>query len=286
MPYNKSFATKITIYPEFYSDMYFDYVIKSINNWIDACHAVYKTTFAIKAEQQSGIAKLYSYEGTPDIYDLSKLWRNKYSKYDICFFGSGDVIDAISKSVEPPHELMDVSFSNIEFRYMEYSDYKGLNTLSFGRTLGVPKTYSFDDNHTEDWHKNTEDIDVISKGWVLEISAGQKALNAISSLVDELMELNQTYDSLAKTVEDEGIMFGSTDIGSIYVDGQFVLKAADKKKYKDILKKISTEILNDEMASVDKYKMEFISLKPNNFYFEVYNFSELDLLFHVKTLNI
>lgn len=280
MGYFKEISATVTIYPDFYKCVYFDYLKKKINDWIAECFNAYDQFFTIKVSNPSGIAQFYSYEIGQGEIDYGKIWKNPHGRYIIHMEAGGEIMNSISDSVLPPKDLMEHSISYVDFKYMESSKKEGTKIMVFGKESSVPAEYSSAVQDIEGWRRGIQpDISCVARNFRLAIIAGKEILDSMFNLFQQLIEINEQNNRSLHFEMDESV-------GLISIDGIFLLPEEQKGQFFDILKEIAMLLIQDDLFEIEDAQMVFTPLDKNIFYMEIYSFDDITGIFQKKSLLI
>lgn len=278
MGYFKEISATVTIYPDFYKCVYFDYLKKKINDWIGECLNTYSQSFTIKVSNPSGIAQFYSYAIGDGEIEYDKIWKNSHGRYVIHMEACGEVMNGLSDTVLPPKDLMEHSISYVNFKYMESSRKDGIKIMAFGKENSVPSEYSSFVQDVEGWRRGVQsDISCIARNFRLAFIVGREIYDSMFNLLQQLMEINEENNRSLHFEMDESV-------GLIGINGEFLLPEEQKGHFFDVLKEIGMILIQDDLFEIEEANMAFTPLDKNIFYMETYSFNDIIGVFQKKSL--
>lgn len=286
MPKNRSFNTKITIYPELFKSDDFDYIRDVINTWIEENYIAHTDNFVVSVEQVSGIAQFYNYDKTESAEDLdtSQLWRNTGGRYNIFVSGEGKVLNSSIEKVFPPTTLIDFAIKLLDFRYMVVQDQE-IHALTFGQTIGFPREYSSSNADAEDWlSKFQGENNVYTHDMSIEFSCSEETMQQVRPILEELKSLSLSKQGLGIQIDDEEVRLGYSDFGCIKINGNFVLKTENKSNFIKCLNNLGRLFINDDFCSVEKINILMTACNNKTLYAEYYYYDELSGKFKIKSI--
>lgn len=273
MSYAKSFSCIITVYPEFYKDVYSEYLKEKINNWISECFLAYNSYFKIKIIQHNLIS--YEYDSEKDRRDINfkKLWSSPYGKYSIIISAAGIIHKGITNSINPPLNIIENVIDKITFRYQEINDDKSPIIIAYGKGIGIPMKYCCDDILSEYWISGFNNEDGYCSNWHINLSCTKENYNEAKKLIIELLKLNSNKDY---DMDDNPYEY------LIDIKTCFFLNNIDKTNYLKLLNELSLLVIEDDGVNIDSCSMNFVSQQENVYSLETYYFDELSGKFVVK----
>lgn len=279
MPYAKSFSCMITVYPDFYKDPYADYLKEKINKWISECFTAYNSFFKIKVFQYAGTSVFYEYDTEKDKRDINfkKLWSNPYGSYTIFISAAGFLHNGISNSINPPIGIVDNLIDKISFKYQETSDISSPMIIYFGKKMGTPNKFCFDNTNAEEWDDGFGKEDVYCPNWKLSITCSENNFSKVKMLIDTIVNYNTNkycnndYNPYEKVIT---------------IDTSFLLEYKKKGEYIKALNALSDALIVDDTINILESSMNFISQKDSVFALESYIYDEIYGRFFVKNVKI
>lgn len=280
MGYRKIFTSQITVFPELYKDIYFDYTKQVINAWLTECFNSYTDKFVIKVEQSSGIAQLYNFDNQvnrPEEFDLRKIWSNPYSRYHIYIYAEGEIIYGVAPSIQPPKEITENQQNNLIFKYQESTKKDGIKMYLCGRDFEVPVQYSSECCDIECWKDGIiRDEKVRADNWNISLNVSKDIFDSIYNLFNDFINYSDTKNFNLE-MDDK--------IGHIEMSGIYTLSTGENKiTYFKLLKRLSGLLVSDDLFNIESLNMDFYSPDSKKYYAEKYYFNEANAMFKVRNL--